>query len=142
MIPFEQPVIRPNVDGIRPSDVPNRLVAWGTFRLPFALVLGPVVDVHTGFPYSKVDERQNYVGLPNGQRFATFFSLDFQTYRDFHMPPGLHLGSRKIRLGFYMLNVTNHGNFNSVYNNVTSPRVGEFAGFERRQTAFLLSVVN
>jgi hypothetical protein len=142
LIPFEQPVIRPNVYGIRPSDVPNRLVAWGTFRLPFALVLGPVVDVHTGFPYSKVDERQNYVGLPNGQRFATFFSLDFQTYRDFHMPPGLHLGSRKIRLGFYMLNVTKHGDFNSVYNNVTSPRFGEFAGFERRQTAFLLSVVN
>jgi len=141
-IPFEQPVIRPNVSGIRPADIPNRGVIWGTFHLPYALVFSPVVDVHSGFPYSNVDDRQNYVGLPNGQRFATFFSLDFQTYRDFRLPTGLHFGSRKLRFGFYMLNTTNHGNFNSVYNNVTSPQFGQFAGFQRRQTAFLLSVVN
>jgi hypothetical protein len=142
MIPFEQPVIRPNVYGVRPADIPHRVVAWGTFHLPHAFVLGPVIDVHTGFPYSNVDERQNYVGLPNRQRFPTFFSLDFQIYRDFHMPHVFHLGSRKIHLGFYVLNATNHGNFNSVYNNVTSPRFGDFTGFQRRQTAFLLSVVN
>ena len=141
-IPFEMPVIRPNAYGVRPSDVPNRLIAWGTFHLPFALVAGPVVDVHTGYPYSKVDERQNYVGLPNSQRFSTFFSVDMQVYRDFRMPPWVHLGSRKIHLGFYVINLTNHGNFNQVYNNVTSPNFGHFTEFERRQTAFLLSVVN
>jgi hypothetical protein len=142
LIPFEQPVIRHNAYGVRPSDVPNRLVAWGTFHLPLALVFGPVVDVHTGYPYSKVDERQNYVGLPNSQRFPMFFSLDSQVYRNFRIPPGLHLGSRKIRLGFYVINLTNHGNFSQVYNNVTSPNFGRFTEFERRQTAFLLSVVN
>jgi hypothetical protein len=141
-IPFEQPVIRSNAYGVRPSDVPNRLVAWGTFHLPLALVFGPVVDVHTGFPYSKVDERQNYVGVPNSQRFPMFFSLDSQVYRDFRIPRGFHFGSRKIRLGFYVINLTNHGNFNQVYNNVTSPNFGRFTEFERRQTAFLLSVVN
>jgi carboxypeptidase family protein len=141
-IPFEQPVIRSNAYGIRPSDVPNRVVAWGTFHLPLALVFGPVVDVHTGYPYSKLDERQNYVGLPNSQRFPMFFSLDSQLYRDFRIPPGLHLGSRKIHLGFYVINLTNHGNFSQVYNNVTSPNFGRFTEFERRQTAFLLSVVN
>jgi hypothetical protein len=141
-IPFEMPVIRPNAYGVRPSDVPNRVVAWGIFHLPFALVVGPVVDVHTGYPYSKVDARQNYVGLPNSQRFPAFFSVDSQVYRDFRIPPGLHLGSRKIRLGFYVINLTNHGNFSQVYNNVTSPNFGRFTEFERRQTAFLLSVVN
>jgi len=141
-IPFEQPVIRSNAYGVRSSDVPNRVVAWGTFHIPFNLVFGPVVDVHTGYPYSKVDERQNYVGLPDSQRFPMFFSLDSQVYRDFHIPPGLHLGSRKIRLGFYVINLTNHGNFSQVYNNVTSPNFGRFTEFERRQTAFLLSVVN
>jgi len=141
-IPFEQPVIRSNAYGVRPSDVPNRVVAWGTFHLPLALVFGPVVDVHTGFPYSKVDERQNYVGLPNSQRFPMFFSLDSQVYRDFRVPRGFHLGSRKIHLGFYVINLTNHGNFSQVYNNVTSPNFGRFTEFERRQTAFLLSVVN
>ncbi len=58
------------------------------------------------------------------------------------MPPWVHLGSRKIHLGFYVINLTNHGNFNQVYNNVTSPNFGHFTEFERRQTAFLLSVVN
>jgi hypothetical protein len=141
-IPFEQPVIRPNAYGVRPSDVPNRLVVWGTFHLPFALVFGPVLDVHTGFPYSKVDELQNYVGVPNSQRFPTFFSIDSQVYRDFRMPTWVHLGSRKIHLGFYVINLTNHGNFNQVYNNVTAPNFGHFTEFERRQTAFLLSVTN
>lgn len=141
-IPFEQPVIRSNAYGVRPSDVPNRVVAWGTFHLPLALVFGPVVDVHTGFPYSRVDERQNYVGVPNSQRFPMFFSVDSQVYRDFRIPRGFHFGSRKIRLGFYVINLTNHGNFSQVYNNVTSPNFGRFTEFERRQTAFLLSVVN
>jgi hypothetical protein len=141
-IPFEQPVIRPNVYGVRHSDVPNRVVVWGTFRLPYALILGPVVDVHTGFPYSKVDELQNYVGIPNSQHFPTFFSFDFQVYRDFRIPLVHNSGSRKIRLGLYMINLTNHGNFNQVYNNVTSPQFGQFTGFERQKTAFLLSVVN
>jgi hypothetical protein len=106
------------------------------------LILGPVMDVHTGFPYSRLDDNQNYVGQANSQRFSTFFSIDYQVYRDFLMPFANHSGSRKIRLGLYMINLTNHGNFTSVYNNVTSPQFGEFTGFERQKTAFLLSVVN
>jgi hypothetical protein len=141
-IPFEQPVIRPNVYGVRPSDVPNRVIVWGKFRLPYQFILGPVMDVHTGFPYSKVDEVQNYVDQPNTRRFHTFFSVDFQVYRDFRMPLLNHSGSRKVRLGLYMINLTNHGNFTQVYNNVTSPQFGQFTGFERQKTAFLLSVVN
>jgi hypothetical protein len=141
-IPFEQPVIRPNVYGVRPSDVPNRVVLWGRFRLPYSFILGPVLDVHTGFPYSKVDDTQNYVGQPNTQHFHTFFSVEFQVYRDFRMPLLNHGGSRKVRLGLYMINLTNHGNFTQVYNNITSPQFGQFTGFERQKTAFLLSVVN
>jgi len=141
-IPFEQPVIRPNVYGVRPTDVPSRVVVWGKSRLPYSFILGPVMDVHTGFPYSKVDDTQNYVGQPNTQRFHTFFSVDFQVYRDFRMPILNRSGSRKVRLGLYMINLTDHGNFTSVYNNVTSPQSGQFTGFERQKTAFLLSVVN
>ena len=33
MIPFLEPVIRPNVYGILPSDVPQRVVTWGVFSL-------------------------------------------------------------------------------------------------------------
>jgi hypothetical protein len=141
-IPFEQPVMRSNVYGVRPSDVPNRVVAWGSFRLPYALTLSPVVDVHTGYPYSDVDDEQNYVGVPNSHRFPMFFSLDAQIYRDFGFPLGHKGGTRKIRFGVYVLNITNHRNFNAVYNDVTSPVFGSFNGFDRQRAAFLLSVVN
>jgi hypothetical protein len=142
-IPFEQPVIRPNVSGFTTSDVPNRFVGWGIFHLPWDVVLGPAVDLHTGFRYSSVDVLQNYVGEPNGRRFPTFFSLDSKVYRDFHIPlPFVGRGkSHKIRIGLYSINITNHGNYNAVYNNVASPFFGQFAGFDRRVDGFLLSVV-
>jgi len=143
-LPFEQPVIRPNVSGILPSDVPNRVVSWGMFELPWSMVVSPVVDVHTGFPYSNVDVLQNYAGLPNGQRFPTFFSLDAQVYRDFHLhlPFTEHGSRRKVRLGLYSINLTNHGNFHDVYNNESSPFFGKFNGFQRRVDGFLLSFGN
>ena len=140
-LPFEQPVIRPNVSGILPSDVPNRVVSWGMFHLPWSLTMSPVIDVHTGFPYSNVDVLQNYAGLPNGQRFPTFFSLDAQAYRDFrlHLPFTEHGSRHKVRVGLYSINLTNHGNFHDVYNNDASPFFGKFTGFQRRLDGFILS---
>jgi hypothetical protein len=140
-LPFEQPVIRPNISGILYSDVPNRVVTWGVVHLPWAVTVTPVVDVHTGFSYSNVDVVQNYVGVPNTQRFPTFFSLDAQVYRDFHLPlKFLERGSgHKVRVGLYSINLTNHGNFHDVYNNVTSPFFGKFTGFQRRVDGFILS---
>lgn len=140
-LPLEQPVIRLNVSGILPSDVPNRVVGWGVVHLPWALTVTPVVDIHTGFPYSDVDVLQNYAGVPNGYRFPTFFSLDAQAYRDFHLHmPFLGRESKhKVRVGLYSINLTNHGNFHDVYNNVTSPFFGQFTGFQRRVNGFILS---
>jgi Carboxypeptidase regulatory-like domain len=142
MIPFEQPVIRPNVYGILPYDIPNRLVTWGIFSLPKQLKFSPIVDLHSGQPYSNIDTLQDYVGTPNGQRFGTFFTLDIKVYRQFRVPFfGSDHGKGKghhVRLGFYSLNLTNHGNFNAVYNNVTAPNFGQFAGFlDRREGAVI-----
>jgi hypothetical protein len=140
-LPFEQPVIRLNVSGILASDVPHRVVSWGVIHLPWLLTVSPVVDVHTGFPYSNVDVLQDYAGVPNGPRFPTFFSLDVQAYRDFHVHlPLMEHGSRhKVRVGLYSINLTNHGNFREVYNNVSSPFFGQFTGFQRRVNGFILS---
>jgi len=140
-LPLEQPIIRPNVSGILPSNIPNRVVTWGVFHLPWALTVSPVVDVHAGFPYSNVDVLQNYAGVPDGSRFPTFFSVDAQIYRDFHLHlPLLERGSKhKVRVGLYSINLTNHGNFHDVYNNVSSPFFGQFTGFQRRVDGFILS---
>jgi len=144
-MPFEQPVIRPNVTGILPSDVPNRLITWGSFDLPLKLTLSPVVDIRTGLPYSNLDVLQNYAGTANGQRFPTFISLDARIYREFplHLPFMRERSTkRKIRFGVYTINLTNHRNFLAVFNNIESPLFGRFAGFQHRVDGLVIDLVD
>src|SRR5467141_1160811 len=143
-MPFEEPVIRPNVTGILPSDVPHRVVTWGIFSLPWKLTFSPVVDVRSGLPYSNVDVLQNYVGVPNSQRFPTFFSLDGRIYREFplRLPFMERSAKRKIRLGVYTNNLTNHRNPHDVFSNVASPQFGQFAGFLHRTDGFVIDFVD
>ena len=143
-IPFAAPVIRPEVYGILPSDIPNRVITWGIFALPWKLTFSPLMDYHTGFPWSPIDVNQQYVGEPNGKRFPTYFSLDLKLYREFRIP---FLGNRggkvhHIRLGIYTLNVTNHGNFSTVYNNSASPNFGQFVGFLYRHEGAIIDFVD
>jgi hypothetical protein len=143
-MPFEEPVIRPNTFGNLAQDVPNRVVGWGILALPKGITLSPVVDVHTGLPYSNVDALQNYVGTPNAQRFPEFFSLDLKVYREFsvHLPFFAQGKTKKIRFGLYSINLTNHSNALAVYDNVTSPVFGHFVGFQHRVNGFVLDAVN
>ena len=144
MIPFTAPVFRPNVYGILSSDIPNRFIAWGIFALPWKITFSPLVDVHSGFPYSPIDVTQQYVGAPNSKRFPEFFSLDLKAYRTFKIPylKGKSGKGHHFRLGAYTLNVTNHGNYNAVYNNVASPDFGKFAGFLYRHEGMTLDFVD
>jgi len=147
-IPFQIPVIRPNVYGVQPSDIPNRLLVWGFVHLPFwSLVFSPVADMHSGFPYSDVDVLQNYVGVPNSFRFPTYFSLDVKIYRDFplRIPFKEHPKGkiRKIRLGVYSIDVTNRQNPHDAFNNtgILLPyAVGQFDGFQRRFTGLAIGL--
>jgi hypothetical protein len=144
MIPFAAPVVRPDVYGILASDIPNRFIAWGIFALPWKITFSPLVDVHSGFPYSTINVTQQYVGTPNGQRFPTFFSLDLKAYRTFRIPfwKGRNGKDHHFRLGAYSLNVTNHGNFSTVYNNVASPDFGKFVGLLYRHEGMTLDFVD
>jgi hypothetical protein len=149
-IPFPIPVIRPNVYGTQPSDVPNRVLAWGYWHAPiWGLVMSPVVDMRSGLPYSNVNALQDYVGVPNGQRYPTYFSLDAKVYRDFifHIPFREHKGrGRKVRLGVYSLNVTNRQNPRDVFNNTAAtspafgPVFGTFSGIQRRFTGLAIGL--
>ncbi len=143
LIPFQVPVIRPNATGILSSDVPHRVVASGFFRLPWKMVVSPVADVHSGLPFSNVDVLQNYVGVPNDERFPIYFSLDARLYREFafHIPHTERSKIHKARLGVYSTDITNRQNPHDVYNSVTSPLFGQFAGFQRRYTGLVLDLV-
>jgi len=133
-VPFEQAVIRPNLVGTLPSSIPDRVVAWGIFALPWRLAVAPVVDIHTGLPYSVVDSLQNYVGAPNSQRFPSFFSLDVKFYREISGRLNFLRGvaGHTARIGFFALNLTNHLNPLDVFNNDTSPIFGTLSGFQHR----------
>jgi hypothetical protein len=141
-IPVQAPVIRPNAYGVQPSDVPNRVLAWGYVTLPKKFVFTPVVDIHTGFPYSNVDVLQNYVGVPDSLRFPIYFSLNVKLSRDFMIPMSFKENAkrRKINIGIFSLDVTNRLNPHDVFNNVTSPLFGVFAGFPRRLTGLVINL--
>ncbi len=131
-VPFEQPIIRPNFFAALPSDIPHRVVTWGRFRLPWRTTVSPLLDVHSGFPYSVVDAQQNYVGSPDRLRFPTFLSLDMKLMKDFHFPVIPWLKKHTLRGNLEIFNVTNHFNPRDVYSNITSPYFGHFVGFEHR----------
>ena len=70
-VPYERPVIEPNLFGTLPTNVPERVVTWGRFALPLKFTVTPLLDWHSGFPFSMFDDLQNYVGPPNSRRFPT-----------------------------------------------------------------------
>jgi Carboxypeptidase regulatory-like domain len=129
-VPFEEPVIRPDAYTYLPSDIPNRLIAWG--RLPthfWGIEASPVVDWHSGFPYSFLNEYQDYASVPNGERFPRFFSVDLKLGKEFRLPlPWVK--NHLLRGSLTIFNLTNHNNPRDVYNNITSPYFNHFVGLQ------------
>jgi Carboxypeptidase regulatory-like domain/TonB dependent receptor-like, beta-barrel len=130
-VPLEVPVIRPDVYANLPSDVPNRLTGFGLFKIPWKITLAPSIDLHSGFPYSNIDELHNYVGEPNGQRYPIYFALNWRVYKDFPLPFHIRRG-HTFRFGIYSINTTSRQNPTAVYNNNTSPLFGQFTGLDKR----------
>jgi Carboxypeptidase regulatory-like domain len=144
-VPFEAPVIRPDAVSYLNSDIPNRVVAWGVFDLPWwGLRFSPVVDVHSGFPYSNIDTFQNYAGTPNAERFPAFASFDWKVSRVFHLPVPIFKSLRQdaFRFGIYYTNFLNHSNPLEIFNNVTSPNFGQFVGFQHRVAGFVVDLAD
>jgi hypothetical protein len=140
-VPFEQPVIRPNFYADLASNIPHRVITWGRFKFPREVTVSPVLDVHSGFPYSPTDLLQNYAGAPNGRRFPAFFSVDLQLTKDFRVPFIPWLKNHKVRGALQIFNITNHSNPRDVYANVASPYFGRFVGFQHRLYEASLDIV-
>ncbi|MBV9498418.1 MAG: TonB-dependent receptor, partial [Acidobacteriaceae bacterium] len=80
------PVIEPDEKAPLPFDAPNRFLLWGQFEAPLKLRFMPVFDVHTGFPYSLVDQYREFVGPRDSQRLPRFNSFDIQVTRPVSLP--------------------------------------------------------
>lgn len=121
---FRNPIIRANATGRLPFDAPNRFLISGNIKLPFDLNAAPVIDVRTGFPYSLIDEDQNFVGARNTLRFPRFTSFDIQVTKGIAIPV---LGKKyKTRVGVKVFNITNHFNPRDVQANIDSINFGTF----------------
>jgi len=129
---FPTPLIRPNQYGPLSSDAPDRGLIWGVIPLPKKFDFVPVLDVHTGFPFSRWDQDWNYAGQANrAGRFPTFIGLDTK----FYYPVDFTFRKHRIqfRLGLSLLNVLNRFNPRDVQQYGPSPNFGQFYNSVGRQ---------
>jgi hypothetical protein len=119
---FPALVVRPNQTGPLPFDVPHRFLAYGEVKVPLDMTVMPAFEIRSGFPFSFVDDRLEFVGLRNQARFPRFLSLDATILKGFKIP----FLDKKARAGLVIFNITNHFNPRDVQNNTGSLRAGQF----------------
>jgi outer membrane receptor protein involved in Fe transport len=115
-------VIQPSQRGHLSFNTPNRVLFWGEIAAPWKLTVAPVVDIHSGFPYSTVNQYREFVGPRNELQFPRFVSTDLQVWRRVRLP----IKERHARIGFGVFNVFNRDNYRDVQNDRDSSRFGEF----------------
>lgn len=126
---FGVPLIRPNQYSNLSTDVPNRLLAWGNIAIPHKITISPILEWRSGFPYSVVDQNQNFVGTRNASnlRFPPFFAFDGEISKDFQVTT-----KYAVRLSLKGFNLTDHFNPRNVRNNLGDPQFGSFINSYRR----------
>jgi hypothetical protein len=117
---LDAPLLQPGGISRLAADARHRVIVWGTFNLPRRIVVSPVVEWHSGFPYSIVDHRYRYVGTPNSATFPAFMAADVIVYKTWTVR------QRSADLGIQLFNATNHFNPREVYPVAGAPRFGSF----------------
>jgi hypothetical protein len=130
---FRNPIIRQNENSLSPTDVPNRVIVRGTIGLPGKWVFTPLYEWRTGFPWSAVDEFQDFVGDRNrAGRLPTVSTLDFTLARPLKFLKWRFTGGIKV------YNAFNSGSERDVQTNITSPDFGKFYNNIPRSIGFVL----
>ena len=130
---IRNPIVRPNERSLNPTDVPNRLIVRGTIGLPGQWVFSPLFEWRTGFPWSAVDEFQDFVGERNrAGRLPSVSTLDFTLARPWKV------GKYRFTAGLKIYNAFDTGNERDVQNNIASPDYGRFYNPIQRSIGFVL----
>ena len=104
----------------------SRAPSWSRW-----IVVNPVIDWHSGLPYSLLDEHQTCASFPNSERFPPFFSLDLELGREFRLRlPWVR--NHVLRGALTVFNLSNHTNPRDVYNNIAPPCFNHFVGLQDR----------
>ena len=127
------PLVRPNQSGPLPADVPNRLVLRAHARPGKVWFVMTAVEWRSGFPYSAVNQEQQFVGARNrAGRFPSVAVVDVAVERQ------VHLFKWTPWLGLKVTNVLNTFTPHNVQNNVDSPAFGDFYNTSPRRIAFII----
>ena len=113
-------VIDPDQRGPLPFDAPNRFLAWGEWSAPFKLTMLPVLDIHSGFPWSPINQEREFVGARDSMRYPRFTSFDLQVTRPVKLP--IMHEKLKARVGVAVFNLFNQFNPRDVQNDIDSAR--------------------
>jgi hypothetical protein len=121
----------PQGSGPLPWDAPNRFISWGLAPLPTMplvhhLDLAWSTDWHDGFPFSIVNQNQQFLPPLQSQHFPRFFSLNL------YLEKRVNLLKYTFALRGGFDNVTNHPNRNAVNNNIDSSSFLHFSNLDRR----------
>ena len=130
---LRNPIVRPNENNLIPTDVPHRLLLRGTVGLPGKWDFLPVVEIRSGFPWSSVDEFQDFVGPRNmAGRLPRVNAFDFSLSRPWHV------WKYRFRGGIKMYNVFGASAARDVQNNLASPAYGQFFNPLERSIGFVI----
>ena len=87
---FRDPIIRANQNSLSPTDVPHRWIVRGSLGLPAQWTFSPLYEWRTGFPWSAVNEFQDFVGPRNETgRLPRVSTFDFTLTRPFQFSTAL-----------------------------------------------------
>jgi hypothetical protein len=132
---FRNPIVRANENSLSPTDVPHRWIVRGSLGLPGAWIFSPLYEWRTGFPWSAVNEFQDFVGPRNESgRLPRVSTLDFTLTRPMRFKKYHFTGGIKV------YNVFGTGAERDVQANVTAPDYGTFYNPIHRSIGFVLSV--
>jgi hypothetical protein len=129
---LRNPILRPNEYALVSTDVRHRLLVRGSFALKGQWDVAPVLELRSGFPWSAVDEFQDFVGGRNAAgRLPAVRNLDISIVRPWRVR------NYRFRAGLRVFNVFGASAERDVQHNLTAPDYGSFYNPIERSIGFV-----
>jgi hypothetical protein len=117
---LRNPIIRANEHDLSPTDVRHRLLLRGNIGIGGDWDFAPVLELRSGFPWSAVDEFQDFVGPRNrAGRLPAVRTLDFTIARPWKVM------KYRFRAGIKVYNIFGAAAERDIQNNIASPSFGQ-----------------
>jgi hypothetical protein len=129
---LRNPILRANEYSLTPTDVRHRLLVRGTIGVGGQWDVAPVLELRSGFPWSAVNEYQDFVGPRNlAGRLPFVRTLDFSIARPWRFR------NYRFRAGIKVYNIFGAAAERDIQNNVTSPFYGQAFNPVERSIGFV-----